>query len=232
MTEVNQSDLRRAVFGYLDNVVDLNAISSKKVRNDVEDIMHYPRDLLKTDPSHKQLLEALIAEYSMFLDTAANKPKKARKNAAKPESTTKPKEEKKPRKSAATEAASQIHYSAQGKFLTAESEKIWSGIEAAILDRGLEYSDLRMCTRDGGATQNVSKATMTTIWKEIYIQLPDRTPKSIYHHGQVLLAEKLNINKWSEDEKQNLRSLVKVHGSDWAAIGKLMMKSARKLTSY
>jgi len=106
-----------------------------------------------------------------------------------------------------------------GKFSKYESEVIMSHVNAYLEANSLDVSDISSTFRDSDA---YTRGQHSLLWKDISSELPMRKPSQIYYHAMRQLANITRNGAWTQEEKDTLKAMVKVHGSNWIRIGKLM----------
>lgn len=125
-----------------------------------------------------------------------------------------------------------------GVFDKEESELIWTTLQEYMVKN--QCTDEDLCPGLRAAEPVVMEGVMDSnpstiasrskpekkrdIWGELARLLPERKPKTIYHHGTRLLM-KARLTEWTPESKEELKVLVAKHGKQWAHVGRLLNKN-------
>jgi len=105
-----------------------------------------------------------------------------------------------------------------GKYSAAESQAVRKAIEDYCTNQNVSSS--RLCSESDNRTDHLRGA-----WMEISKALPNRTVQSIYRHG-LRLMHPFKRGAWSEEETNELLTLVTRFGKKWAEIQTMLNRSA------
>ena len=100
----------------------------------------------------------------------------------------------------------------QGTFSADEKKIVMDAIKSYAKEHGItDLSDLISQDR-----------TKRGAWSTIALALPHRSVRSIYNHGQRVLAKGLKTGRWTPEEVTRMHELYAKHGRKWKLIGGIM----------
>jgi len=112
-----------------------------------------------------------------------------------------------------------------GKFTRAEDDLILTTIAEFCADKGITPDEMvpELRTAD---TPGKMKRLMKQFLSQVKTLIPERKRQTLYRRTIRLIAGGMRGDEWTEEEKQQILSLHKLHGSKWTKIGSLLGRYA------
>ena len=107
----------------------------------------------------------------------------------------------------------------KGKFDEKEKKKIFDSTCSYMYENGLSIEDLRTILKEKQVK------TKESIWTKIASHIPDRSVKSIKDFIARVIDDRNNKGKWSQEETENLITLVNNKGKKWKEIAELLERN-------